>query len=96
LRWEDISRVWRDGIFLERVLGLELTRSTLRQPQDEYGAALHCLECVDILVSDCRAAQGTETFLLAQSSMVTKFISLRNNDLQRATQPVVSDMTVFV
>ncbi len=96
LRWEDISPIWRDGIFLERVLGLELTRSTLRQPQDEYGAALHCLECVDILVSDCRAANGTETFLLAQSNMVTKFISLRNNDLQRATQPVVSDMTVFV
>lgn len=96
LRWEEISPVWRDGIFLERVLGLELTRSTLRQPQHEYGAAIHCLECVDILVSDCRAAQGTETFLLAQSNMVTKFISLRNNDLQRATQPVVSDMAVFL
>lgn len=96
LRWENVSPLWRDGIFLERVLGLELTRSTLRQPQDDHGAALHCVECVDILVSDCRAANGTETFLHAQSNMVTKFISLRNNDLQRATQPVVSDKAVFV
>jgi polygalacturonase len=72
LRWEGISAVWRDGIFLERARGVEVVRSTLRQPQAKSGAAVRCIHCEDIALENCRAAPGTQTFLQAEESVLSK------------------------
>lgn len=94
LRWDEISAVWRDGIFLERANGVQMTGSTLRQPQDENGAALHCVDCADISLVGCRAEKNTSTFARIESGEDST-IYHSGNDWREALLPVRADITII-
>jgi hypothetical protein len=94
LRWEEISAVWRESIFLERARDVEVLRSTLRQPQEESGAAIRCICCEEITLDGCRAARGTATFLQVENSAPNASITDSNNDWRHAAQPLETDIPV--
>jgi polygalacturonase len=94
LRWDEISPVWRDGIFLERARDVEVLQSTLRQPQNTSGAAVHCISCENIAIESCRAARGTGTFLQAEESAPGTCVRAVNNDWRHAAQALKTDLSV--
>lgn len=94
LRWDKISAVWREGIMLERASDVELLRSTLRQPQEQSGAAVRCICCEEIMLEGCRAARGTETFMQVEKSAPNNSVRDFNNDWLHATQALKADVPV--
>lgn len=93
-RWEEISENWREGILLERVNGVELLQSTLRQPKREEGAAMLCRECEGIRVVGCHAPQGTHRFLKVEKSVANTTIRSSGNDWENVDIPIEADVPV--
>ncbi|MDF2713082.1 MAG: glycoside hydrolase family 28 [Paenibacillus sp.] len=94
VRWEELGAVWHDGIFVEQSTDIEFRDVTLHQPQPEGGAAIRCRRANGLLVQGCRAAAGTDTFLLVEQSLPDTPVRCIANDLSRAKQPVRSDARI--
>ncbi len=86
--WEEPgSAKWESGLAFEEVQGLTLDGVTAVQAPGAASAPavlLHQVE--DALIRDCRAAEGTATFLLF-SGELTKNILLERNDFRKARLP---------
>jgi hypothetical protein len=81
------SAKWESGLAFEEVQGLTLDGVTAGQAPGTASAPavlLHQVE--DALIRDCRAAEGTGTFLLF-SGEGTKNILLERNDFRKARLP---------
>ncbi len=75
---------WRSALSFEDVRGLILDGVTARQAQDAPGeAAIVFRRVEDAVVRDCRAAEGTGTFLLL-AGPETRGVVLSGNDFRRA------------
>lgn len=95
LRWEDISPVWRDGIFFERVADAEFRHLILRQPQQDEGAAVHCRQSGRVSLTSCRTSNGTHTFLQTEASKAGAEIRCFGNDFGAAQQPFQTDINII-
>jgi hypothetical protein len=86
--WEEPgSAKWESGLAFDEVKGLTLDGVTAVQAPGAASApalVLHQIE--DALIRDCRAAEGTGTFLLF-SGEGTKNILLERNDFRKARLP---------
>ncbi|MGD1009026.1 MAG: glycosyl hydrolase family 28 protein [Candidatus Aminicenantales bacterium] len=75
---------WRSAFAFENVKGLTLDGVICRQAQDGGASpAILFRDVADAIIRDCRAAEGTGTFLLF-SGEGTRDIVLAGNDLRRA------------
>jgi hypothetical protein len=75
---------WQSALAFEDIKGLVLDGVVARQAQDGGSAPAILLKRVDdALIRDCRAAEGTGTFILL-SGRETKGIVLVGNDVRRA------------
>lgn len=92
VRWDSISRVWRDGFFIENSSDVSLTGLRMRQPQDSDGAAVRSRANTGVTVRNCRAEVGTGVFLLAEASPAGARIRCGGNDMADARVPAQSDV----
>lgn len=92
VRWDQISTVWRDGLFIEQSEGVDFRNVRLRQPQKEEGAALHCRESGGVTLQGCRADRGTLTFLQMEDCSSETCLSSVHNDLSEADHPICSNV----
>ena len=92
VRWDSISKVWRDGFFIENSSDVSLTGLRLRQPQDDDGAAVHSRANTGLTVRDCRADVGTGVFLRTDESPAGSRIRCGGNDMADARVPAQSDV----
>jgi hypothetical protein len=78
---------WQSALAFEDIKGLTLDGVTARQAQDGGAASAILLRRVeDAMIRNCRAAEGTGTFILL-SGPGTKGIALTGNDFRRAKTP---------
>ncbi len=81
------SAKWESGLAFEEVQGLTLDGVTAVQaPGAASAPAVFLHQVADALIRDCRAAEGTGTFLLF-SGEGTKNILLERNDFRKARLP---------
>lgn len=95
IRWDRISGVWQDGLFIDRSSGIEFRHVHMRQPKAAEGAALRCRATDRITLHGCRATAGTSTFLqVERSSPTAPSVRCMNSDLSEAEQPFQCDTSV--
>ena len=86
--WEEPgSAKWESGLAFDEVRGLILDGvSAVQAPGAESAPAILLRLVEDVLIRDCRAAEGTGTFLLFAGES-TKDILLERNDYRKARLP---------
>lgn len=92
VRWDNVSGVWRDGICLRHSDAIELSRLSLRQPQERTGAALRLRACGNVEVRDSRAEPGTATFVKAEQSSAGARLLCVGNVWTDAGRPIEADI----
>jgi len=81
------SEKWRSGLALDEVRGLVLDGiSTAQAPGADNAPAVLLNQVDDAVVRNCRAAEGTGTFLMLTGDL-TQNILLERNDFRRARLP---------
>ena len=88
LRWKIPSAVWRDGILLRNMTGVDLHNLYLSQPQSDSGTAISCQDVQEITIRNSRAAAGTSTFLSISNTNKSTFIRHGGNDFSGAKTPL--------
>jgi hypothetical protein len=93
VRWaDDISSVWRDGLFLDDADSTLFRDVTLRQPRSDSGAAIRLRQCAGAVFDGCRADPGTTTFAQLQDSPAdAPAVRAIGNDLLDAVRAFDSD-----
>ena len=90
VHWDQLGRVWRHGLWLQRVTDAVVSDAAMRQPQAD-GAAIRCTDARDLVMKGCRALPGTDTFLRVESSPSDARARCLANDLADARTPFDTD-----
>ena len=91
LRWDnELAKVWRDGLFVERAKDVTVSGCALSQPHPGDGAAVRCRDTEDLLATGCQALPGTHIFLDASGASAGA-ARLLANDFSRAERPYATN-----